>query len=125
MTAMGKMVCIVCPIGCRMDVVTDGSKLVQVAGNGCKRGITYAEKEITNPTRMLTTTVKVLSGVRPVVAVKSNRELPKDRIFNAMEVIKRLAVKAPVNRGQVLLENLLDTGADVIATWDVEEIKDE
>lgn len=107
------MVCIVCPLGCRLDVEAEDG--IHVTGNGCKRGVEYAVKECTNPTRSLTTTVAVSHGEIPVVPVKTAGKVPKGRIMECMKAIGQIRVEAPVRAGDILLKDLLGTGVDVIA----------
>ena len=112
-----ELVCVACPLGCPITVTFDADGNVEtVTGNTCKRGDAYARTEVTNPTRMLTTTVKVEGGKSYVVPVKSATPIPKGMMFECMEVINKASVKAPVNIGDVVIENILDTGVDIIAT---------
>ncbi|MEA5027189.1 MAG: DUF1667 domain-containing protein [Erysipelotrichaceae bacterium] len=111
-----EMVCIVCPMGCRLKIeITDG-KPAAITGNSCPRGYAYAMKEYTAPERVLTTTVKVHGGIHPLVSVKSAQPLPKSRLFEAMDIINQLVVEAPVSLHDVLISNILNTGVDIIAT---------
>ena len=111
-------ICINCPLGCPLTVTLDNVKIVSVAGNTCKRGETYAVKEITAPARTVTSTVRVLGGERPVVAVRTKTDIPKDKIFVCMAAINAAAVYAPVRIGDVIIGNICCTGVDVIATAD-------
>ena len=120
------LTCIICPMGCSMEVTveTDASghkKVTAVKDNGCKRGEQYAAKELQNPTRTLTTTIKVEGGVLPVVPVKTAGEVPKVSLLQCMEVVSRASCKAPVKRGDILLYDLLGTGINVIACADVDK----
>lgn len=120
------MTCIICPMGCTMEVTTqkDGSSLSvsKVTDNGCKRGPEYVEKELLNPTRTLTTTITVTSGDLTVVPVKTQGEVPKNMLFQCMEVIRRTSVKAPVNTGDILLYDILGTGINVVSCAKVNKI---
>lgn len=112
-----ELVCVACPLGCPITVTVDDSgNVTEVVGNTCKRGDTYARTEVTSPTRMLTTTVRVEGGSAYVVPVKSSNPIPKGMMFECMEVINKATVKAPVNIGDVVIENILGTGVDIIAT---------
>ena len=118
------LTCIICPMGCSMEVEVetdaDGhKKVLSVKDNGCKRGEQYASKELQNPTRTLTSTIKVNGGVLPVVPVKTAGEVPKNMLLQCMEVVRRAGCKAPVKRGDILLYDLLGTGINVIACADV------
>ena len=111
------MICIACPRGCYMTVeVGDSGEFVSVTGNTCKRGETYAKTEVTNPTRSLTSTVKVIGGAHPVVPVKSASPVPKGLLFECMKEINKAEIKAPVKIGDTVIENILGTGVDIIAT---------
>jgi CxxC motif-containing protein len=102
-----KMTCIVCPVGCRLDVETDDSGgVLSVSGNTCARGEKYAVSETTNPVRTLTSTIHISGAEESLLPVKTAEPIPKDRLRAAMEVIRSLAVTAPVNTG------------DVVATFD-------
>ena len=121
------LTCIICPMGCSMEVEVetdaDGhKKVLSVKDNGCKRGEQYAAKELQNPTRTLTSTIKVNGGVLPVVPVKTAGEVPKNMLLQCMEVVRRASCKAPVKRGDILLYDLLGTGINVIACADVEKV---
>ena len=111
------MICIACPRGCYMTVeVGDNGEFVSVTGNTCKRGEAYAKTEVTNPTRSLTSTVKVIGGAHPVVPVKSAAPVPKGLLFECMKEINKAEIKAPVKIGDTVIENILGTGVDIIAT---------
>lgn len=111
-----ELTCVACPLGCTVTVEYNDSEVISVTGNTCKRGEAYAKTEITNPTRSLTSTVKVNGGILPVVPVKSDKPVPKDKMFECMRIINSACVDAPVKIGQVIIENILDTGADIVAT---------
>ncbi len=120
-----EMTCIVCPIGCHLKVeVDENGKFISVSGNKCPRGAAYAKQEITDPKRVLPTSVKVIDGELPLVSVRTEEAIPKKLIFEAMKVIKSLQVKAPIKRGQVIVENILDTGVNLIATKTVKKTKE-
>ena len=111
-----EMTCVACPLGCAITVEYDDSGVLSVTGNTCKRGDAYARTEIVNPTRSLATSVKVNGGVHPVVPVKTSQPIPKKMMFDCMKVINAAVVDAPVEIGQVLIPDILGTGADIVAT---------
>ena len=117
-----ELVCVACPLGCPITVtLDDNNNVVDVTGNTCKRGDAYARTECTSPTRMLTTTVKVEGGIKAcVVPVKSSVPVPKGMMMECMEAINKSSIKAPVKIGDVVIKNILDTGADIIATNNAE-----
>ncbi len=99
-----QLICIGCPLGCQMEAEqNEGGEVVSVKGNTCPRGDAYARKELTCPTRIVTSTVRVEGGARHMVPVKTKEDVPKEKIFDCMGEIRRLAVTAPVAVGDVLL----------------------
>ena len=123
MTETISQTCIICPMGCNMEITLDREKSLveKVVDNGCPRGAKYAEKELLNPTRTLTTTIKVLHGNLAVVPVKSKEELPKEKLLQYMEITRRSCVKAPIKVGDVLIKDILGSGVDIIACSEVEK----
>ena len=117
---MERLKCIRCPLGCivRVRVTKSG---IEVEGNRCPRGEEFALQEIENPMRILTTSVKVSGGSLPLVSVKTSGAVPKDKIKELMEYIKSLEVKAPVRIGDVLEENVMNLGVDLVATRNCDE----
>lgn len=114
-----KLTCIGCPLGCEVTVELDGSEVVSVAGNTCPRGEAYARKEVTNPTRIVTTTVRVEGGVLPAVSVKTKLDVPKNKIIECVKELQRVTVKAPVFIGDIVCRDVAGTGVDVAATKNV------
>lgn len=110
------LICVACPLGCPIEIEMENGEVISVTGNTCKRGDAYARTEITNPMRSLTTSVKVEGGVHPVVPVKSSAPIPKGKMFECMDVINQTSVKAPVKIGDVVIENILGLGVDIVAT---------
>ena len=115
-----KLTCIGCPMGCPLTVVMNGKEVVSVTGNTCKRGDVYARKEVTDPTRIVTSTVRVSGGSIPMVSVKTKEYIPKDKIFECVRALKGIQVPAPVHIGDIVLKNVADTGVDIVATKNVE-----
>lgn len=115
---MGKreLICIGCPMGCPVTVEMEGDEIVSVSGNTCPRGDAYARKEVTNPTRIVTSTVKVEGGLVDMISVKTKEDIPKDKIFDCVRALKGVTVKAPVHIGDVILADVAGTGVDVMAT---------
>ncbi len=115
---MGKreLICIGCPMGCPVTVQMNGTQVISVSGNTCPRGDAYARKEVTNPTRIVTSTVKVEGGSVGMVSVKTKEDIPKDKIFDCVRALKDITVKAPIRIGDVILADVAGTGVDVVAT---------
>ena len=113
------LICIGCPMGCPLTVKMEHGEVVSVTGNTCKRGDIYARKEVTNPTRIVTSTVRVTGGSEAMVSVKTKEDIPKDKIFACVKALKGITVKAPVHIGDVILKDVAGTGVDIVATKDV------
>jgi len=114
-----EMICITCPMGCTLQVTHDGETLIHVDGNTCNRGLAYVESELTDPRRMVATTVRVRDGLHPLVPVYTESAFPKPQIFALLRKIREVEVEAPVKADQIILENALGTGINVIASRDM------
>lgn len=114
-----QLTCIGCPLGCLLTVEMEEKNIRSVTGNTCPNGEVYARKEITNPTRIVTSTVRVKGGKLPVVSVKTASDVPKSRIFDCICALEKVEISAPVEMGQVILSNVASTGVDVVATKNV------
>lgn len=113
------LTCIGCPMGCALKVELQKDGAVHVTGNICKRGETYARREVTHPTRIVTSTVRVTGGSINMVSVKTEHDIPKEKIMDIMQCIKNIQVKAPISAGDIIIENAADTGVSIIATKDI------
>ena len=114
------LTCIECPTGCALTVVVEEGNAVSVEGFGCRRGRDYAIAEIECPVRILTTTVVAEGlGIR-MVPVRTSLPVPRDRLQDAMSLIRTVRVAHPVRVGDTVIQDLLGLGVDVIATRDVE-----
>lgn len=118
-TEVKNLTCINCPLGCSLEVTMDGKEVVSVTGNNCPRGDIYARNEVTNPKRVVTSSVYVMNGDRAVVSVKTEEAIPKDKIFECVEAMRTLKVEAPVKIGDVILEDIAGTGVRLVASANV------
>ena len=111
-----ELTCIVCPMGCQLVVEKEGDNIISVSGNTCKRGEVYAKDECTNPVRVITTTVKTKEG--KIIPVKTDKPVPKAMIMDCMKEINALCPdgKSGFAIGEVILENILGTGSDVVVS---------
>ncbi len=110
-----KLTCIVCPRGCEMEVtLSDKGEVLSVSGNACKRGASYAADECTHPRRTVTSTVRCESGTP--LPVKTSATVPKELIFAVMAEINCAEAKAGTKIGDIIIKNVANTGADVVAT---------
>ena len=117
-----ELICIGCPMGCPLKVEMDNGEVVSVSGNTCKRGDDYARKEVTHPTRIVTSTVAVTGGDIAMVSVKTQNDIPKEKIMDIMKSIEDIKVEAPVHIGDVIVANAADTGVNIIATKDIKKV---
>ena len=113
------LTCIGCPMGCLMTGEMENGEVISVSGNTCKRGDDYARKEVTHPTRIVTSSVYVTGGTIPMVSVKTAHDIPKEKIMDIMASIEHVTVAAPIKIGDVIVANAADTGVDIIATKDI------
>lgn len=119
MSETRELTCIGCPMGCRLTVTLEAGAVTAVAGNTCRRGDAYARREVTAPTRVLTTTVRVTGGMAPVVPVKTLGEVPKELVLACARALRTVKAAAPVSAGDVVCRDILGTGVDVAAVGDV------
>ena len=108
--------CIICPNGCEIEAETEGIRIVAIEGATCDRGQEYVEQELKNPQRNIASLVKVDKGDIQIVSVRLTNAIPRDRMLDVMDEIKRIRLIAPVVSGQIVLENILGLNSDVIAT---------
>jgi CxxC motif-containing protein len=110
-------------MGCTLEVALEGEQVLTVEGQGCKRGIAYATDETSNPRRVVTTTVTVSSGVHPLLPVYTERPIPKARMAELVAALSRVQVIAPIKAGQVVMEDALGTGVQVLASRDIARLE--
>lgn len=122
MESVRELTCIGCPMGCLVSVTMDGKEIKSVSGNSCANGDRYARREVTNPTRIVTSTAIVRDGDLPRVSVKTKTDVPKDKIFDVMKEINKIQAKAPVRIGDVLIDDVAGTGVPVIATRNIRKV---
>ncbi|MFO8109595.1 MAG: DUF1667 domain-containing protein [Thermoplasmata archaeon] len=115
-----EVVCIMCPLGCRIKVQSDDGGIQNIKGFACENGKEYAEQEILCSTRTVMSVVRCRRGDFPTVSIKTSEPVDKDKIEDIMEAISKIEVDAPVRVGDKLLENVCKTGADIVATRNVE-----
>lgn len=112
-----ELICISCPLGCHLTVDAENKT---VTGNTCKRGEVYGLNEVINPIRVITSTVKIEGARLPVLPVKTNGAIPKNMNFEAMKIINEITCKAPIKVGDIIINDILGTGIDVVASRSLE-----
>jgi CxxC motif-containing protein len=118
MDEITKLICITCPMGCTLEVQREGDTVVKVE-QGCKRGYEYAQRELVDPRRMISSTVKITGGAHPLLPVYTSEAFPKPRIPELMAALRKMKIRAPVRLNEVVLENALDTGINILASRDM------
>jgi len=109
-------VCVVCPVGCEIDVVHDGSEIISMEGNKCEKSEEFVTQELIEPMRILTTTVRIQGARWPVIPVRTDTSVPKRLFPRIMRQLRRIKLQAPVKMLDVVVEDVLHTGANVVAT---------
>ena len=113
--------CIMCPLGCSLEVTEENGQVIDVKGNTCPKGREYAVQEVTAPMRNIASSIRIDGGELPLASVRLSAPIPKKDIFRAMEEIGKVHLPAPVYIGDVVISHLLGTEADVIVTKNVKE----
>ncbi len=116
-----ELICINCPQGCNLEVEFDKEKILSVEGNNCKMGLTYAEEEVFHPVRMVTTTAAVMNGFIKLLPVKTSCPIDKSLTPNIVKEISKIKAEAPIRLGDIIIKNVLNTGADILATRTVKK----
>lgn len=102
-----------------MQAQIEDGEVLAVDGNACMRGYAYAQREVMNPTRTFTSTMKVTGGTEKLVSVKTEKEVPKDKVMECAEELRGKAARAPIAVGDLLIKNIAQTGIDLVATANV------
>ena len=113
---LDRLTCVLCPVGCELEVREDEAGGLEIRGNQCEKGVPFAVEEVLRPMRNLATSVPVRGTVSRMVPVRLSGRIPREMIFPVLKEISRLRPEAPVRRGQVLIADVLGTGVDVVAT---------
>jgi CxxC motif-containing protein len=109
-------VCVVCPIGCEIDIVHDGSKIISMEGNKCEKSVEFVSQELIEPMRILTTTVRIRGSRWPVIPVRTDKSVPKRLFPRIMKELRRIKLQAPISMLDMVVRDIAGTGADIIAT---------
>ncbi|MGE5581275.1 MAG: DUF1667 domain-containing protein [Bacillota bacterium] len=117
-----ELICIGCPMGCRLSVVLEQGNVLQVMGNSCPKGKEYAKNECLNPSRVVTTTITVEKAMYSLISVKTSKPIPKNQVRQCVAFLRDIKVEAPVKVGQVIVANILGTQADIVATKSLDRV---
>ena len=116
---MKNIICTLCPKGCHLSVDLEN---MTVSGNNCPRGVQYGISELTAPMRTLTSTVKIDGAICRRCPVRTSADVPREKVADIMKLLDTVEINAPVKLGDVIFENVLDTGADIIITRNLNKI---
>ncbi|MFW9947603.1 MAG: DUF1667 domain-containing protein [Candidatus Odinarchaeota archaeon] len=114
--------CIVCPTGCEIQVKKGTDEKVTFDGYTCERGLEYAQQEYYEPKRILTTTMRIENGLLPLIPVRTDKAILKEKLKDVLEEIAKMKIEAPIKMGDILIENVLGLGANLIASRDLNQI---
>ena len=114
-----KITCIECPVGCALSVDIEDCRVIKVSGNKCPKGEPYAVSEVKNPLRILTSVVLSQSLSLKMIPVRTDKPIPKSRLFDAMVEVKKIRITRPLKAGDIVAENFLGLQINLIATRDV------
>jgi CxxC motif-containing protein len=121
-TQTEKMICVTCPKGCTLDVTHDGKTVLKV-DSGCKRGQAYVQQELTDPRRMVASSVRIRGSLHPLLPVYTSEPFPKPRIPELLALLRKVEVEAPILLDQTVLEDVLGTGISIRASRKIENQK--
>jgi CxxC motif-containing protein len=113
--------CIKCPLGCQIELTEEGGTIKTIEGHTCPQGELYVKEEFSHPVRMVTTTIVVIDGVLPRLPVRSERPVPRSLVKECVSKLSGVQVKAPVRCGDIIYENILDTGVHILASRNLEK----
>jgi len=115
-----EFICVTCPVGCSIQTLVEGQELLEIRGHACQRGEAFVREELTAPRRMFTTTVRVRGGRLPLVPVRSTAPLPKGMMLAMAQALRGIELEAPVSAHQVVLQDALGTGVDIVTSRPME-----
>lgn len=115
-------ICTACPKGCMLKVQMEGDEVVKIEGNTCKLGVGYAKAEVSDPRRMLASTVRIKNSLHPLLPVYTSAAVPKPKIKEVLEAIRQVDLDAPVSMKSVIIANIAGTGIDLLASRDMPRI---
>ena len=108
--------CVICPLGCEIDVELQGGNVVSMEGNKCQKGKEFVLQELEEPMRILTTTVPIKGAKWAMLPVRTDKAIPKRLLFKVIEQLADIELQAPVKMYDVILKNTAGTGANIVAT---------
>ncbi len=108
--------CVICPIGCEIDVELQDSNVVSIEGSKCAKGKEFVSQELKEPMRILTTTIRMKGAKWAMLPVRTDKPIPKRLLFMVMKELQNIELKAPVQMSDVIIRDIAGTGANILAT---------
>jgi CxxC motif-containing protein len=124
MAAERNFICTACPKGCMLKIQLEGDEVVKIEGNTCRLGKDYAVAEVTDPRRMVASTVRIQHGLHPLLPVYTSAPVPKPKIKEVLEAIRQVDLDAPIKMKSVIVENIAGTGVNLLASRDMARVKE-
>jgi len=115
--------CILCPAGCKIFIEIEDGICINIEGNKCKKGIEYGINETLYQKRIVTSSILIINGIWPLVSVRTSDPIPKEKIFEILDIIKKTNICAPVKSGDIIIQDIANTGVDIVATRTIDIIK--
>ena len=112
------LICIVCPMGCRLTI-TGTPDALEIGGNKCQKGNTYAYEEITNPVRIVCTTAKITGGIHKVIPVKTDKAISEKHKLEVVKAVNNIKLTSPVKMGDIIISDIFGTGINIVAERDM------
>lgn len=110
------LTCIECPKGCKLEIETEGGRVLSIKGNQCEKGVKYGQNEIENPVRILSSSVLAHGLELKMIPVRTDKPIPKTKLAEAMDKIKQITIVKPVKLGDVIEKDFITAGVSLIAT---------
>ncbi len=116
-----KLICVICPVGCEIRASIEGGEVKEIRDFRCAQGEEYAREEFTSPSRILTATVQVKNSSIAQLPVRSDKPLPREKLEKAMFQLAGIIMAPPIKEGQLIIKDILGTGANMVASRDLEK----
>jgi len=108
--------CVICPIGCEIEVELQGSDIVSMKGDKCAKGKEFVLQELAEPMRILTTTIRIKGAKWAMLPVRTDKPIPKRLLFSVIKELANIELQAPVKISDVIIRDTAGTGANILAT---------
>ncbi len=114
--------CIVCPIGCEIDVELQNGNVVSMEGSKCEKGKEFVLQELEEAMRILTTTVPIKGAKWAMLPVRTDKPIPKRLLSKVIEQLADVELHAPVKMYHVIVKDVAGTDANIVATRNMKKV---